>query len=347
MPGGAPVYGGRPRRSVRLRSRVALDAAAEPGDAARRVDRRPGARARLRQPRLPPRRDGTDPPALQRQALDRVPARVPRLAPHARCCSPGRFTELFFLDEATAFAAGHRPCALCRREDYIRFTEIWRSSSRARSAPTRSTRSCTRSGRSGTRRSGTTTHRSTSFPTARSCCATARRTSCSARELLAWTPAGYTARRPRPRAARRCVSRRRRSSRCWAPAGIAVRCCTRPLHVAGLASWRRSGRRAMRGPTVRYAGDDRRRAMDAAELGAFLAERTYCVVATATARGRAQRRSREGSRCSAGRSLATVRGGRLRNLRRDPWLSLVVSEGEGDAHRAIVADGQSDPPAAA
>lgn len=39
---------------------------------------------------------------------------------------PGRFTELFFLDEATAFAAGHRPCAECRREDYNRFTAIWR-----------------------------------------------------------------------------------------------------------------------------------------------------------------------------------------------------------------------------
>ena len=38
---------------------------------------------------------------------------------------PGRFTELFFLDEATAFAAGHRPCALCRHEDYRRFTGIW------------------------------------------------------------------------------------------------------------------------------------------------------------------------------------------------------------------------------
>jgi hypothetical protein len=38
---------------------------------------------------------------------------------------PGKFTELFFLDEATAFAAGHRPCALCRREDYVRFGEIW------------------------------------------------------------------------------------------------------------------------------------------------------------------------------------------------------------------------------
>jgi hypothetical protein len=38
---------------------------------------------------------------------------------------PGRFTELFFLDEASAFAAGHRPCALCRREDYVRFTDLW------------------------------------------------------------------------------------------------------------------------------------------------------------------------------------------------------------------------------
>jgi hypothetical protein len=39
---------------------------------------------------------------------------------------PGRFTELFLLDEATALAAGHRPCAECRREDYDRFTTLWR-----------------------------------------------------------------------------------------------------------------------------------------------------------------------------------------------------------------------------
>jgi len=39
---------------------------------------------------------------------------------------PGRFTELFFLDDATAMAAGHRACALCRRADYERLTEIWR-----------------------------------------------------------------------------------------------------------------------------------------------------------------------------------------------------------------------------
>ena len=38
---------------------------------------------------------------------------------------PGRYTGLFFLDDATALAAGHRPCAECRREDYNRFTAIW------------------------------------------------------------------------------------------------------------------------------------------------------------------------------------------------------------------------------
>jgi hypothetical protein len=39
---------------------------------------------------------------------------------------PGRFTELFFLDDATAMAAGHRACALCRRADYDRLNEVWR-----------------------------------------------------------------------------------------------------------------------------------------------------------------------------------------------------------------------------
>ncbi|MEY2571072.1 MAG: hypothetical protein QOE63_1422 [Acidimicrobiaceae bacterium] len=38
---------------------------------------------------------------------------------------PGRWTALFFLDEAVALAAGHRPCALCRRADYMRFQDAW------------------------------------------------------------------------------------------------------------------------------------------------------------------------------------------------------------------------------
>ena len=42
---------------------------------------------------------------------------------------PGRWTALFFLDEATAFAAGHRPCAYCRRGDFLAFAEAWRVAS--------------------------------------------------------------------------------------------------------------------------------------------------------------------------------------------------------------------------
>lgn len=38
---------------------------------------------------------------------------------------PNRFTELFFLDEATGLAAGHRPCGECRREDLRRFGSFW------------------------------------------------------------------------------------------------------------------------------------------------------------------------------------------------------------------------------
>ena len=41
--------------------------------------------------------------------------------------APGRYTGLFFLDDATALAAGHRPCAECRREAYNLFTAIWGS----------------------------------------------------------------------------------------------------------------------------------------------------------------------------------------------------------------------------
>lgn len=39
--------------------------------------------------------------------------------------APNRYTELFFMDEATSFAAGHRPCFECRREDYKRFKTLW------------------------------------------------------------------------------------------------------------------------------------------------------------------------------------------------------------------------------
>jgi hypothetical protein len=45
---------------------------------------------------------------------------------HRSVMTPGLYTELFFLDEATAFAAGHRPCAECRRERFNAFRSAWR-----------------------------------------------------------------------------------------------------------------------------------------------------------------------------------------------------------------------------
>jgi hypothetical protein len=48
----------------------------------------------------------------------------------------GRFyTELFFLDEPTALAAGHRPCFECRRKDAEVFAEKWRKAHRLRRLP--------------------------------------------------------------------------------------------------------------------------------------------------------------------------------------------------------------------
>jgi len=44
---------------------------------------------------------------------------------HREVMQPNRYTELFFLDEATALAAGHRPCFECRRADADRFAELW------------------------------------------------------------------------------------------------------------------------------------------------------------------------------------------------------------------------------
>jgi len=44
---------------------------------------------------------------------------------HIEVMRPGRWTALFFLDEATALAAGHRPCGECRHTDYQRFRTLW------------------------------------------------------------------------------------------------------------------------------------------------------------------------------------------------------------------------------
>lgn len=44
---------------------------------------------------------------------------------HRAVMTPGRYTELFFLDEAVAMTAGHRPCGECRRARYRDFMRLW------------------------------------------------------------------------------------------------------------------------------------------------------------------------------------------------------------------------------
>lgn len=51
---------------------------------------------------------------------------------HRQVMSPGQYTELFFFDEAVAFAAGHRPCAECQRARFNLFRQHWAATDAAR-----------------------------------------------------------------------------------------------------------------------------------------------------------------------------------------------------------------------
>jgi hypothetical protein len=53
---------------------------------------------------------------------------------HRQVMRPGYYTELFFLDEATALAAGHRPCFECQRARYNLFREVWAAANPGRTA---------------------------------------------------------------------------------------------------------------------------------------------------------------------------------------------------------------------
>lgn len=54
---------------------------------------------------------------------------------HRQVMGPRTYTELFFLDEVTALAAGHRPCAECRNADYRRFKRCWARATGATGLP--------------------------------------------------------------------------------------------------------------------------------------------------------------------------------------------------------------------
>jgi hypothetical protein len=113
--------------------------------------------------------------------------------------APGRFTELFFLDEATALAAGHRPCALCRREDYERLRAMWEGihpgqvGADAIDAQLHSERVA-----ADQRSPMLYEHELDELPDAAFIVLEDAPWLVLGNELLRWSPAGYVARRPRP-----------------------------------------------------------------------------------------------------------------------------------------------------
>jgi nitroimidazol reductase NimA-like FMN-containing flavoprotein (pyridoxamine 5'-phosphate oxidase superfamily) len=79
--------------------------------------------------------------------------------------------------------------------------------------------------------------------------------------------------------------------------------------------------------------------MGADALGRFLLANRYAVLATSRPDGRPQANPIAFFTSRGCFWFATGTGGRLRNLRVMPYGSLVISEGEGSAHRALIAEG--------
>jgi hypothetical protein len=107
--------------------------------------------------------------------------------------TPGHYTELFFLDEATALAAGHRPCAECRRERFNAFRAA-RSAKRADEIDARL--HAERLAADGSKR--TFTAALDGLPDGAFVALEGGAFLVRGGALLLWSPAGYTERRPRP-----------------------------------------------------------------------------------------------------------------------------------------------------
>jgi len=108
------------------------------------------------------------------------------------------YSELFFLDEVTAFAAGHRPCFECRRQDAERFAALFtRGKPRARAAAMDEVLHAERLAGKAKRR-----HRRgiDDLPDGAMIALRAGAFAVKGNRLLRWTPSGYGDARPRPRA---------------------------------------------------------------------------------------------------------------------------------------------------
>ncbi|TMC08549.1 MAG: hypothetical protein E6J41_13020 [Chloroflexi bacterium] len=112
---------------------------------------------------------------------------------------PGRWTALFFLDEATALAAGHRPCAECRWADYRRFQDAFLAAHPGHPVGADAMDRTLHEARVGEgRRKRTYAAPAGSLPEGAFVEVDGRPWLVRGPELLAWTPSGYAGRRPRP-----------------------------------------------------------------------------------------------------------------------------------------------------
>ena len=109
---------------------------------------------------------------------------------------PGRFTELFFLDEATALAAGHRPCALCRRADYDHLRATWSEPGAGADAIDDRLHAERLDARGGGRRFHEASFRE--LPDGAFVMRDDKPWLVLGNQLLAWSPGGYIDRSPRP-----------------------------------------------------------------------------------------------------------------------------------------------------
>ena len=107
------------------------------------------------------------------------------------------YTELFFLDEVTAFAAGHRPCFECRRQDAERFAVLF-SGKKQRASADAMDRVLHAERLDGKAKR---THRRNldSLPDGAMIAFGGEVFAVRDKQLLPWTPSGYSASKPRPR----------------------------------------------------------------------------------------------------------------------------------------------------
>ena len=113
--------------------------------------------------------------------------------------TPGRYTELFFVDEAAALADGHRPCAECRHADFQTFQSAWRAVYPGASASAYAMDVVLHAERrEGPFRKRTHTAAIESLPDGAYIILDGRAWLVLGDELLAWSPDGYLERRSRP-----------------------------------------------------------------------------------------------------------------------------------------------------